>query len=1460
MATKLTVGLDASSLAAATAAELVKGKVEVELAYGTKTVIAVGSAKLPGGFVAARYLLRLAAPAFVGASDFETAEVDSWCDVVSTKFARKGAPDAAVLAKLERHLQHRVYFVGTTATLADAAVFAGLNYAAGAEAFAADQYPNLARWFATCEKEPAFTTARSYWSANPSSTKSSSTSATGAKTQGTFVQLEGAKEGEVVTRFPPEASGFLHIGHAKAAMLNQYFAQKYKGKLIMRFDDTNPAKESSEFEKVILEDLQLLDVKPDIFTHTSDHFDSLLTYCETLIKAGKAFVDDTPADTMASQRRALEPSKNRDLPVDKSLALWKEMQAGSDIGVKCCVRAKINYADSNGCLRDPVLYRCKPEPHVRTGDKYKVYPTYDFACPIVDSVEGVTHALRTTEYHDRDVQYRWVCEALGLRVPKVWDFSRLNLQYTVMSKRQLTWFVNDKRVDGWSDPRFPTVRGILRHGLTVQGLRQFILDMGSSKSSVLMEWDKIWATNKKVIDPAAPRHTALAAASLVTVTVDGISSPELVDFDLHPKDPSIGQKKILRTPTILLEQEDADVLKEGSTVTLMEWGNAKVASVTHDGGKVAGATLKLDTDNKDFRGTLKLTWLPVADDAKNVDVLAVSFAPLITKPIVAKGEDLASAARDVSRFEDKLKGTASLATLQAGDIIQISRKGFFIVDKAAMPALDQPLVVFSIPDGHQKTLASNLHAPVAKTVAKTVDASKVKELEAQVRSQTGIVREMRKGKTDKEDIKKAEGKLKELQAALKAAQAGSSAAAAPAAAKSAPAGSAAVNPEAEAALVASITKYGDEVRTVKAAKGDFKPILEKLLAAKAEYKTLTGKDFKPQQQASRKSEPKKEKKKEAAKPQEAAAVELTPEEQAFMEKIKAQGNVVRDLKAAGNKEESAKAVEALLALKDEFATKFGKEVAGTKSKPKKSKGGAKPQQKQQKGKSADADASKHETKLGMQAKKLEDFPEWYHEAITKSEMIEYFDISGCYVLRPWAYAIWESIKSFLDTRIKSIGVENCYFPCFVSQAALEREKEHIEDFAPEVAWVTRSGDKDLDVPIAIRPTSETVMYPSYAKWVQSHRDLPLKLNQWCNVVRWEFKQPTPFLRTREFLWQEGHTAHATKEESVEEVYQILEYYAAVYEELLAIPVVRGKKTEKEKFAGGDFTTTVEGFIPATGRGIQGATSHSLGQNFAKMFNIQYEDPEQAGQKLYVWQNSWGLTTRTIGVLIMVHGDDKGLVLPPRVAPTQVVLVPTGLSNKSIKIEDLVAKCDELAEMLRAKGVRVKVDARPNYSPPWKYNYWELKGVPLRLEVGPKDIEKKTVKAVRRDNAEKSFPAMAELGDIVPAMLEQIQADLYAKATKERNEHLKTVDKWEDFNDTLDGKNLLLVPFCGAKSCEATIKQESTRVVAEDATAPAMGAKSLCTPLEQEPVPAGTKCVCPGCDVVVESRTMFGRSY
>jgi prolyl-tRNA synthetase len=497
------------------------------------------------------------------------------------------------------------------------------------------------------------------------------------------------------------------------------------------------------------------------------------------------------------------------------------------------------------------------------------------------------------------------------------------------------------------------------------------------------------------------------------------------------------------------------------------------------------------------------------------------------------------------------------------------------------------------------------------------------------------------------------------------------------------------------------------------------------------------------------------------------------------------------------------------------------------------------------------------TEIGLQAKKQEDFPSWYTQLLTKSEMLDYYDVSGCYILRPWSFNVWKVIQAFIDDAITRLGVEPAYFPLFISGKALEREKDHIEGFAPEVAWVTKAGTSDLAEPIAIRPTSETVMYPAFSKWIQSHRDLPLRLNQWCNVIRWEFKNPQPFLRTREFLWQEGHTAFLTKPEADKEVMEILDIYKAVYEDLLAVPVVAGKKSEAEKFAGGLYTCTVEAFIPTSGRAIQGATSHCLGQNFSKMFEIKVEDPVTR-EPTFAWQNSWGLTTRTIGVMVMVHGDDKGLILPPRVSPVQVVIVPCGIkaSTPDSERERINSFCESLRDKLKA--YKVKLDDRQN-TPGFKFNHWELKGVPIRLEIGPSEVTKNEACVYRRDIGTKSNVSVEGISETVGKLLDTIHSDMLSKATKERDSRIRRVYEWDGLVNALTDKCLVMIPWCQEVSCEESIKKRSaiTSAVVDD-KAPSMGAKSLCIPFDQPEFSQEPLCV--GCGKVSKEWGLFGRSY
>lgn len=530
------------------------------------------------------------------------------------------------------------------------------------------------------------------------------------------------------------------------------------------------------------------------------------------------------------------------------------------------------------------------------------------------------------------------------------------------------------------------------------------------------------------------------------------------------------------------------------------------------------------------------------------------------------------------------------------------------------------------------------------------------------------------------------------------------------------------------------------------------------------------------------------------------------------------------------------------------------------------------QQQQSSKKSSKKQVEAGKTLLALRWKKEEDFAQWYSDVIVLSELISYYDISGCYILLPWSYSIWECIQEFMNVRIKGdLKTKNCYFPLFVSKDRLEKEKDHVEGFAPEVAWVTKGGTSDLASPVAIRPTSETIMYPTFSNRIQSHRDLPLCLNQWSNVVRWEFKDPTPFLRSREFLWQEGHTAHADHEESSKMVMDALEMYRATYEDLLGVPVVPGYKTEKEKFAGGYRTTTVEAYIPCSGRAIQGATSHDLGQNFGKMFDIEFQT--SSGGKETAWQTSWGFTTRSIGVMIMVHGDDKGLVLPPRVAPVQVVIVP--IVSKACTYQEINPYCQEIANALTkdGSGIRVEVDDRTIYNPGWKYNHWEQKGVPIRIEVGPRDLKERSARIVVRYSGEKfdlSFDSNDEskFGEMISKKLEDIQAGLFAKAKEVRDSHIVQVTEWKDFVPALEGNNLVLTPWCGGEhqEWEEWVKEKSREesLAAKnmegesETTATSVAAKTLCIPFKQPDLPAGSKCIASGLEATCW--VLWGRSY
>jgi len=475
---------------------------------------------------------------------------------------------------------------------------------------------------------------------------------------------------------------------------------------------------------------------------------------------------------------------------------------------------------------------------------------------------------------------------------------------------------------------------------------------------------------------------------------------------------------------------------------------------------------------------------------------------------------------------------------------------------------------------------------------------------------------------------------------------------------------------------------------------------------------------------------------------------------------------------------------------------------------------------------------KKEDTVGINVKKDEDFSEWYNEVVIKGELAEHSVIKGFMVIRPSGYAIWEKIQKYFDGRIKKIGVKNSYFPLLIPESFFKKEAEHARGFAPELAWVM---DQEQKEKYALRPTSETVIYDSYSRWIRSWRDLPLRLNQWCNVLRWEVKQTKLFLRTREFLWQEGHCVYETEEECEKEALLYLTEYKKVCEELLAIPVLEGKKTEKEKFAGAKRTYSLEALMP-DGKALQMGTSHNLGQNFAKAFDINYLDKNE--RKQLPWQNSWGISTRLIGALVMVHSDDRGLVLPPKVAPIQVVIVPIYFDDK----DKIIKKANELKNKL--KNYEVILDDRDEYKPGWKYNEWELKGVPLRIEIGPKDVAKNQVVLVRRDNNKKEFVKLSQLDKTIKDTLEDMQNNLFNKAKKFLNSNITEAKNWDEFVKHIKSKKLVKAPFCSNEKCEEEIKEKTD------------GVTSRLIPFEQ-PETIG-KCV--RCGKEGKFIVIFGKAY
>ncbi len=473
-----------------------------------------------------------------------------------------------------------------------------------------------------------------------------------------------------------------------------------------------------------------------------------------------------------------------------------------------------------------------------------------------------------------------------------------------------------------------------------------------------------------------------------------------------------------------------------------------------------------------------------------------------------------------------------------------------------------------------------------------------------------------------------------------------------------------------------------------------------------------------------------------------------------------------------------------------------------------------------------------EKQLGITVKKEEDFSEWYNQIVLKAELADYAPVRGFMIIRPNAYRIWENIQHYFNERLFSLGVKNAYFPLLIPESFFRKEAEHAEGFAPELAWIEKEEEEER---VAIRPTSETIMYDSYAKWVRGWRDLPLRINQWCNILRWEVKQTKLFLRTREFLWQEGHCVYETEEECREEALLILNEYKRLCEELLAIPVIVGEKTENERFAGAKQTFTAEALMP-DGKALQMGTSHNLGQNFAKSFNVKFLGRE--GKEKLAWQNSWGFSTRLIGALVMVHGDNKGFLMPPMAAHTKIVIVPILFEKTKQKVLSEAKKLER-----ELKPFNAFLDDREGYSAGRKYNEWELKGIPLRIELGPEDIAKKQAVLVRRDSGRKKIVRLKNLKKEIGMILEDIQKSLFNKAKKFLQKNTVEVKNWQQFKKAIDERKMALAFFCESSQCEEAIKEETT-------------ATNRCIPFGQK----GQHGKCVKCNGKSARKSYFAKAY
>ncbi|RLN87464.1 hypothetical protein BBJ28_00019378 [Nothophytophthora sp. Chile5] len=673
-----------------------------------------------GDFAVARYLARTkpslglygVAPKDAAASEaaLPPSQIDAWLDFALTQLSADQEDDGG-LQMLDRVLKTQTFIVGHALTLADIGAWAQL--APQLKTLDLASFPHVTRWLAHLQAQESLfgKVDATLKSLKPVKAPVAAGEAPKAKSVGSCPPLKDAIDGQVVTRFPPEPSGYLHIGHIKACMLNNYYARHYHGKLILRFDDTNPSKEKDEFEQSIIADLKRIDVVPDVVTYTSDYFAQITDYARQMLREGTAYMDNTSQEKMREERMEGINSVCRDQTPEVNLALFEKMLLNAPEAQGYCMRGKIDMQAKNKTMRDPVFFRLNPTPHHRTGTKFQAYPTYDLACPIVDSMEGVTHALRTTEYNDRDFQYQWVLETLKLRKVFIQGFARMNFVYSVLSKRKLQWFVDNGHVAGWTDPRFPTVQGVLRRGVQVEALREFILSQGASRRITDMEWDKFWTLNKRVLDPIAPRYFALAKESAIPLLLTNVSSEVIgIPVARHPKDPSMGNKMMRFCNKLLLESDDVQLFAEGEEVTLMRHGNIIIKKLNKAAdGKTITSVEAENYPEGDFKKTkLKVTWL--ADVPDLVPITLVEFDHLLNKPKLEEGDDFHDFLTPVTRAEMHAVGDHELRNAKVGQVVQLERRGYFRVDEPYLSA-EKPLVMFMVPDGKAKamsTLSTNL--------------------------------------------------------------------------------------------------------------------------------------------------------------------------------------------------------------------------------------------------------------------------------------------------------------------------------------------------------------------------------------------------------------------------------------------------------------------------------------------------------------------------------------------------------------------------------------------------------------------------------------------------------------------------------------------------------------------------------------------------------------------------------